>query len=79
MARIAKVVTGFTLIIAGLLMLVLPGPGILTILAGLALVAQEFTWARRLSDWVKTRFSGTTPGTTGTPPKRETREDQLGG
>ena len=56
MARFAKIVTGFALIIAGLFMLVLPGPGILTILAGLALVAQEYVWARRLSDWVKRRF-----------------------
>lgn len=56
MARLAKIVSGFTLIIAGLFMLVLPGPGILTVLAGLALIAQEYVWARRLSDWVKRRF-----------------------
>ena len=58
MARLAKIVSGFTLIIAGLFMLVLPGPGILTILGGLALIAQEYVWARRLSDWVKRRFGG---------------------
>ena len=56
MARLAKIVSGFTLIIAGLFMLVLPGPGIITILGGLALISQEYVWARRLSDWVKARF-----------------------
>ncbi len=56
MARLAKIVSGFTLILAGLFMLVLPGPGILSILGGLALIAQEYVWARRLSDWVKHRF-----------------------
>ena len=41
---------GFALVIAGIFMLVLPGPGIVTIILGLALLAREFTWARRLLD-----------------------------
>ena len=39
---------GFALLIAGAFMLVLPGPGIVTIILGLALLAREFKWARRL-------------------------------
>lgn len=56
MARIARIAGGFALIIAGILMLALPGPGILTIIAGLALLAQDLHWAGRLRDWVKERF-----------------------
>lgn len=37
----------------GVAMLVLPGPGILTIVAGLAILSQEFESARRLRDRVR--------------------------
>ena len=57
MTRIARVVGGFILIIAGIAMLVLPGPGILTILGGLALIGQEFAWAQRIVDRVKAALS----------------------
>ena len=36
---------GSTLVLLGLLFLVLPGPGIPLIVAGLAILATEFTWA----------------------------------
>ena len=36
---------GVTLLILGLIFLVLPGPGIPLIIAGLAILATEFTWA----------------------------------
>jgi hypothetical protein len=57
MTRIARVVGGFILIIAGMAMLVLPGPGVLTILGGLALIGQEFAWAQRIVDRVKATLS----------------------
>jgi uncharacterized protein (TIGR02611 family) len=57
MIRIARVLGGFILIIAGVLMLVLPGPGILTILGGLAMISSEFEWAQRTIDWVKARVA----------------------
>lgn len=44
---VAVSVVGGTVVLAGVAMLVLPGPGILTIVAGLALLATEFAWARR--------------------------------
>lgn len=40
-------VTGWLLVLAGVLMLVLPGPGWGTIFLGFALLATEFIWARR--------------------------------
>ncbi len=57
MTRVARVVGGFILIIAGIAMLVLPGPGVLTILGGLALIGQEFAWAQRILDRVKAALS----------------------
>jgi uncharacterized protein (TIGR02611 family) len=51
--RAAKVVGGFALLVAGVAMIALPGPGWLTIAAGLALLAGEFLWARRLLDRLK--------------------------
>jgi uncharacterized protein (TIGR02611 family) len=46
--RIAVLVVGLVLLVAGVLMLVLPGPGVLVTMAGLAVLATEFDWARRL-------------------------------
>lgn len=56
MAHILKIIAGFALIIAGVFMLFFPGPGILTIAAGLALLRRDLAWAGRLSEWVKRRF-----------------------
>ncbi|MBO0920293.1 hypothetical protein J1G42_05580 [Cellulomonas sp. zg-ZUI222] len=47
---VAVTVVGGTVVLTGVAMLVLPGPGILAILAGLALLATEFAWARRWLD-----------------------------
>ncbi|HEV3464995.1 MAG TPA: PGPGW domain-containing protein [Actinomycetota bacterium] len=48
---------GMTLLIAGSAMLVLPGPGIAVILAGLVVLSAEFLWAKRVLAWVRQRFS----------------------
>jgi len=46
--RAAVVVGGFVLLAAGGLLMVLPGPGIPLVVAGLGLLSLEFEWARRL-------------------------------
>lgn len=51
--RFLKVLFGFTLLALGVIMLVTPGPGWLTIGLGLGLLAAEFVWARRILDHVK--------------------------
>lgn len=51
--RIVKVVIGFTILLIGLAMTVLPGPAIVVIPAGLAILATEFLWAKRLLDRIK--------------------------
>jgi tellurite resistance protein TerC len=44
--RIAVSVVGFTVLAIGLAMLVLPGPGLVVIPAGLAILGLEYAWAR---------------------------------
>lgn len=46
--RFAVTVAGLALLAVGLAMMVLPGPGILLIVGGLALLATEYVWARTL-------------------------------
>jgi uncharacterized protein (TIGR02611 family) len=43
--RIVVFVIGVALIVLGVVMLVVPGPGLLVIIAGLAVLATEFAWA----------------------------------
>lgn len=51
--RYLKIVFGFTLLGIGILMVVTPGPGTVTILLALGVLAAEFVWARRLLDRLK--------------------------
>ena len=46
--RLIVFLIGSTVLLAGVLMLVLPGPGIVVIIVGLAILATEFAWANRL-------------------------------
>lgn len=54
--RLIIIVTGFTLLIGGLAMIILPGPAILVIPIGLAILATEFVWAKKLLVRVKERI-----------------------
>ncbi len=45
--RIVVGVVGTTVVLLGVAMLVLPGPALIVIPAGLAILALEFAWARR--------------------------------
>ncbi len=56
--RIVAVVGGTIMVLAGLIGLLLPVvPGWLLIFAGLAILATEFLWARRLLDTAKAKAS----------------------
>jgi len=46
--RVLVVIAGGIVLLIGLAMVVLPGPALLVIPAGLAILALEFDWARRL-------------------------------
>ncbi len=56
MLRIARIGAGTALVLLGLFLLVLPGPGILTIAGGLAVLSIDFAWARNVLDWMKRRL-----------------------
>ena len=53
--RVGVTIAGFALIVVGVALLVLPGPGVLTIIAGLALLATEYDWAKRALKAMKRR------------------------
>jgi uncharacterized protein (TIGR02611 family) len=48
--RMLYTIVGFTVLAVGLLMLVLPGPALIVIPIGLALLSLEFAWAEGLLD-----------------------------
>jgi uncharacterized protein (TIGR02611 family) len=51
--RAFRIISGFTLLLVGAIMVITPGPGWLTIFLGLSLLAAEFVWARRLMNRIK--------------------------
>ncbi len=53
--RLFVLLIGMAILGAGVAMLVLPGPGILVIVVGLAVLATEFAWAERTLDRTRSR------------------------
>lgn len=51
--RLTVLVIGCGVTAAGLVMMVTPGPGLIVIVAGLAILATEFTWAEILLERAK--------------------------
>ena len=54
-ARALITIAGVIVILAGVAMLVLPGPGLLTIVLGLMILGAEFEFARRWVQRIKMR------------------------
>jgi urea transporter len=54
--RAAIAVIGFTILGIGFALLVLPGPALLVIPVGLAVLASEFLWARKLLVFLRERI-----------------------
>ena len=52
--RIGRVIVGLILMLGGGLLSVpgIPGPGLLLVVGGLALLGREFHWARRANEWL---------------------------
>jgi uncharacterized protein (TIGR02611 family) len=46
--RLIMVVVGFTVLLIGIIMIPMPGPGFPLILVALGILAAEFVWAKRL-------------------------------
>jgi hypothetical protein len=53
--RLLLETVGWVLLLGGVAALVLPGPGLLMIVGGLALLAEQYEWARKRLDPVKKR------------------------
>ncbi|BCB95465.1 hypothetical protein JZK55_03870 [Dissulfurispira thermophila] len=49
-------VIGFTVLLIGVAMIVLPGPAFVVIPLGLGILATEFVWARKLLIKIKTKI-----------------------
>ena len=73
--RAIKIVFGFTLLVAGVAMLALPGPGWLTIALALASLAGEFVWARKLLNRLKNVGDTLKPGTRRSRPEQDRSGD----
>lgn len=65
--RIGRVLLGIVVLIAGLVMLPLPGPGMITIAAGLALLASDVPFARNLLERVRRRLPADEEGRVSRP------------
>ena len=60
--RLIIAIVGFTVLLIGLAMIVLPGPAFIVIPVGLGILALEFAWARRLLKRVKYKIQNLRKG-----------------
>ena len=65
--RLARMTAGSLLLLAGVGMLALPGPGWLTIALGLGLLAQDVPWAERTLERVRKRLPAEEDGRVSRP------------
>ena len=61
-ARTARIVAGIAMVGAGAAMMVLPGPGVLTVVAGLMVLERDVPVARRALGALRERFGHLAPG-----------------
>jgi tellurite resistance protein TerC len=54
--RIVVAIIGFSVLLVGVAMIILPGPAFIVIPLGLAILATEFVWAQRLLTKAKAYF-----------------------
>lgn len=56
--RVARMTLGAVIVILGVAMLVLPGPGVLAIAGGLFILAKDVAWADRLLQHLRKKVPG---------------------
>jgi uncharacterized protein (TIGR02611 family) len=69
--RIAISLLGLVLVSAGIVLLVLPGPGLLVIIAGFAVLAMEYVWAQRALNFARRQASAAKDRVLGRPPRED--------
>lgn len=76
--RVAIAIIGGTVLLLGIALILLPGPAILVIPAGLAILGSEFAWARWLLKRMKERTASMVATVRGTgTPKPDDSETQM--
>jgi uncharacterized protein (TIGR02611 family) len=55
--RVAVAIGGFLIVLVGIILVPLPGPGLLVVAAGFAVLALEFAWAEHLLERTVERLS----------------------
>jgi hypothetical protein len=73
--RAGRTLTGVLLLLIGAALLIFPGPGLPLITAGLAMLAIDYRWARRLLDRARARLAATR---TRVPTRRRTTSATTG-
>jgi hypothetical protein len=67
LVRAARVIAGVLVTLTGIVLIVLPGPGLIVIALGLALLAQDVPFARRLLEKVRARIPSDAEGRVSKP------------
>ena len=68
MKRLARKGAGYAMVTAGTVMIFTPGPGLLAIAGGLALLSEDVEWAAKAADWLKQKAN-----------RKSDSNDQAGG
>lgn len=76
--KIVVGIVGFTVLLIGIALLVLPGPAFLVIPAGLAILATEFLWARRWLKKIKSMVTGRSSNDTEAPSQSPPEDNPAG-
>ena len=69
---------GFAVLAVGLVMLVTPGPGLVVIIAGLAILATQFAWAERALGTARSRAAAAGEAALRRAPRRRVPGDGAG-
>ncbi len=69
--KVAIFIAGSLVLIAGVVMLVAPGPGLLGIIAGLLILSTEFEWAQRYLDTARRKLKETNEKIRNKKPKKK--------
>ena len=54
--RVGLSAVGAVILVVGIVLLFIPGPGILVVLLGLSILAREYDWAEDLMHWARDRY-----------------------
>ena len=74
--RIAVTVVGAVLLLAGAVMVVTPGPGLVVIILGLVVLGTEYAWARRALEKARERAKRTADRIRHRGPRRPATEQE---